>query len=173
MKLQSILILVFAQTALSLSGTAQGIRAVTRPVLISPAPGPFFQWPSAPPVRNPAAQVPFSPSPSLSLPASTSPISAISPQEVARKTLEFHIKRANEGAAYAQYALGVRYLKGDGVEKDLAMAKKWLVAAAENGDKPALRKLAELEDRGQPQGKSDLPRNLIPARHSESPDQPK
>lgn len=65
--------------------------------------------------------------------------------EMMRKTIEFQKKQAEAGAPTAQYDLGTRYLKGDGVEKDLELAKKWLNASATNGNAQAAKKLLELE----------------------------
>jgi len=65
--------------------------------------------------------------------------------EALRKTVEFQKKRAEEGFESAQYELGVRYLKGDGVEKDEAMGRKWLQESAKNGYGAAAQKLEELE----------------------------
>ena len=65
--------------------------------------------------------------------------------ETLRKTVEFQKKRADAGAPTAQYDLGIRYLTGDGVEKDGELARKWLKAAATNGNSQAVKKLAELD----------------------------
>lgn len=62
-----------------------------------------------------------------------------------KKIVEFQKRRAAEGYATAQYDLGVRYLKGDGVEKNPEEARKWLEAAAKQGNSMATQKLAELE----------------------------
>lgn len=66
-------------------------------------------------------------------------------EEAVRKTVEFQKKRADEGSESAQYELGVRYLKGDGVEKDEATARKWLTLSSKNGYGPATRKLEEID----------------------------
>lgn len=65
--------------------------------------------------------------------------------EAQRKAVEFQKKRAAEGSESAQYELGVRYLKGDGVEKDEATGRKWLAESAKNGYGPASKKLEELD----------------------------
>ncbi len=65
--------------------------------------------------------------------------------ELLKKTIEFQKKRAEAGAPSAQYDLGTRYLKGDGVEKDLDLAKKWLTLSAKNGNNQAVKKLSELD----------------------------
>jgi len=68
-------------------------------------------------------------------------------QETLKKTIEFEKKNAEKGSAWAQYSLGVRYLTGDGVEKDEDAARKWLEAAAKNDDTRAKKKLEELNER--------------------------
>lgn len=66
-------------------------------------------------------------------------------EETLRKTIEFQKKRAEAGAPSAQYDLGVRYLEGDGVKKNLELAQKWLNAAATNGNSQAIKKLEALK----------------------------
>ena len=44
------------------------------------------------------------------------------------------LAHALDGNATAQYKLGVMYLEGDGVARDLAKAVKWWRKAAEQGD---------------------------------------
>ena len=56
-----------------------------------------------------------------------------------KNSLAFELK--NSGSAWAQYALGMRYLNGNGVEKNEAIAKVWLKAAADNGDARAKKQL--------------------------------
>ena len=51
-----------------------------------------------------------------------------------RQALE---KKANSGDARAQYELGLSYYRGDGVAKDMVMARQWLTKAAEQGDRDA------------------------------------
>ncbi len=51
-------------------------------------------------------------------------------------------QQAENGDAKAQYKLGTRYLKGDGVEKDVARAFLWYQRAAEQGYVDAERYLA-------------------------------
>jgi TPR repeat protein len=91
---------------------------------------------------------PAPPAPSVTPP---SPAPAVDPERAkaekeaaAKRTVEFQKKRAEAGSASAQYDLALRYLKGDGVEKDLAAAKKWLAAAAKNGHTLAAKKLEEV-----------------------------
>ena len=68
-------------------------------------------------------------------------------QETLRKTIEFQKKRALEGSPSAQYELGLRYLAGDGVEKDEATGLKLLEESAKQDYTLAKRKLEELKGR--------------------------
>lgn len=54
----------------------------------------------------------------------------------------FYLKAAAEkGNAYAQYQLGKLYLYGNGVEKDIELAKEYLIESAKNGNPYALQLL--------------------------------
>jgi TPR repeat protein len=64
---------------------------------------------------------------------------------VERRVVAFQKKCAQEGSPSAQYQLGLRYLKGEGVPKDLAEARKWLSLAAKDGHSYAKRKLEEMD----------------------------
>jgi hypothetical protein len=66
-------------------------------------------------------------------------------EEITRKTIQFQMKQAEQGAPTAQYDLGMRYLNGDGVEKNLELAEKWFQASATNGNSLAAKKLEELK----------------------------
>jgi len=59
--------------------------------------------------------------------------------------LEFQKQNAAKGAPDSQYAIGMRYLNGNGVEKDESKAKEWLGKAASQGNVKAADKLRELE----------------------------
>lgn len=65
--------------------------------------------------------------------------------ELLRRVVDFQKRRAEEGSESAQYELGLRYLKGDGVEKDEPAGRKWLALASKHGYLPATRKLEELD----------------------------
>ena len=65
--------------------------------------------------------------------------------DLLRRTIEFQRQRADEGSESAQFELGLRYLKGDGVEKDEETGRKWLQLSAKNGYGPATLKLEELQ----------------------------
>jgi len=84
------------------------------------------------------------------------PVIVIAPQRPKEKTdaekaeeqqriIAFVKLRAEAGKAAFQYDLGLRYLKGDGVEPDLELARKWIGAAVKQGHEQARKKLEELE----------------------------
>lgn len=65
-------------------------------------------------------------------------------EELVKRTISFQMKRAEQGSPSAQYELGLRYLTGDGLEKDEALALKWLQKSAKSGYSPAKIKLDAL-----------------------------
>ncbi len=104
-----------------------------------------------PPAPAPAVSTNPPPRPVVHTPPPIDPEKAkAAREEAARKAVEFQKKRAEEGSESAQYELGVRYLKGDGVVKDEATGRKWLAQSAKNGYGPATRKLEELDKPDQP-----------------------
>lgn len=128
---------------------AQGIYAVTRRTRIHPAMGVFV-----PPVTTVVVN-------SLPLPntagqgqggvglgvvpnrAASSSLSVVDAAEVERRTIEFQVKRAREGSAYAQYDLGLRHWAGEGVALDRAEAMRLMEQSAKAGNARAKIKLAE------------------------------
>ena len=102
-----------------------------------PQPAPNPGLPPGPTV-NPAPAVPV---------AATTNSAKVKAQNDAatKRTVEFQRKRAEAGATSAQYDLGMRHLTGDGVEKNLAEARKWFNAAAKQDHVWSKKKLAELE----------------------------
>ena len=58
------------------------------------------------------------------------------------------IEEARWGEAEAQYAVGMMYLSGDGVEKDEKEAASWIGKAADQGHPYATFKMGELYDKG-------------------------
>jgi len=74
------------------------------------------------------------------------PVKIASEKEaVLKNTLEYEKSRANEGSGWAQYKMGLRYLNGDGVEKNEVAGRKWLQVAADNGESQAQSKLKALD----------------------------
>ncbi len=65
--------------------------------------------------------------------------------EVEQKRIDYQKKRAEEGSDSAQFDLAIRYLTGNGVEKNEATGMKWLEASAKGGNSQATKKLAELK----------------------------
>lgn len=53
--------------------------------------------------------------------------------ETDRKVLEFQKQRAAHGSPTSQYDLSLRYLEGNGVDKDESQARMWMQKAAEGG----------------------------------------
>ena len=139
--MRTITVLSLALTAMlfapSLSG--QGIRGVTRRTI-----GPPPTAPLTPPLSPPPS--PAAPPTVVVQPVPVDPAkAAAAKEEQVRKTVEFQKKRAEQGSPLAQYDLGLRFLKGDGVTQSLDLAKHWLERAATNGNSMAARKLAELK----------------------------
>lgn len=65
--------------------------------------------------------------------------------ETAVRVLKFQRDQAEKGSASAQYDLGMRYLKGDGVQKNEVLARAWLEKAALQDDAQAKAALKQLE----------------------------
>lgn len=59
-------------------------------------------------------------------------------------TLKFYQELAEKGDASGQYRMGIRYLKGDGVPKDLDKARDYLSTATAQGNQDAAAELARL-----------------------------
>lgn len=76
----------------------------------------------------------------------------------AQQALVWFRKAADQGHAEAQFHLGWRYDRGDGVTRDVAAAVGWYARAAEQGFAPALFRLGLRYDFG---ADSLLPRRLL------------
>jgi type IV secretory pathway VirB10-like protein len=131
--------------ALASSLHAQSARQLTRKIVPPPSPQPPAGQSAAPAKPAPPTPPATPGSPSTAVPAPPPPADAEKArQETIRKTVEFQKKRAEDGSAAAQYDLGLRYLKGDGVEKDEKTGRKWIETSATNGYSLAIKKLEEL-----------------------------
>jgi hypothetical protein len=64
------------------------------------------------------------------------------------ESLEWLRRSANQGYARAQFALGEKYAKGDGIAKDEAEAARWYTLAADQGDYSAQLYLGVLYEYG-------------------------
>lgn len=62
----------------------------------------------------------------------------------ANKVLTWQKELAEKGDSYGQYKMGMRYLNGDGVEKDIEQAKDLLSKSAAQGNKDAADELKKL-----------------------------
>ena len=60
--------------------------------------------------------------------------------------LKEQLEQANEGDADAQYGVGIKYLKGQGVKRDRKEAIHWLERAATSGHEGANDKLLRMQD---------------------------
>lgn len=65
-------------------------------------------------------------------------------KQLAATALQFHQDLADKGVAYGQYQMGLRYMKGDGVEKDWFKATDYLGKAAVQGRTDAAAELNKL-----------------------------
>jgi len=54
-------------------------------------------------------------------------------------------EQAEKGRPWSQYALGMRYLNGDGVPADPKVGRQWLEKSAAQGESEAVKKLKELD----------------------------
>lgn len=156
MKKTPLVMLGFALAALGCLPAAhaqyRGARSYTQRIAPQLPPAPQRPRPPAQPVTPPAA--PATPiRPITPLPAQ--PAAAVAPADpekqraekeaTTRRVVEFQKARAEAGSESAQCELGVRYLKGDGVDQDFELAHKWLAAAAKQGNGNAVKRLAELK----------------------------
>jgi len=67
--------------------------------------------------------------------------------ERTQRIVNFQKQNAASGNVTAQYDLGMRYLRGDGVEQDDSQALDWLKLAAQNGHSRAQKELDALQAR--------------------------
>jgi len=54
-------------------------------------------------------------------------------------------ERAEKGRSAAQFALGMRYLSGDGVPANPKLGREWVEKSAKQGETDAIKKLKELD----------------------------
>jgi len=93
----------------------------------------------------PAAAVAPGVAPAVPVASAPAPVQAarVDPDREQR-VINFQRQNAISGNPSAQYDLGMRYLKGDGLEKDLEQARHWLSLAAKAGNGRAKKQLAAL-----------------------------
>ena len=70
--------------------------------------------------------------------------SELKASQAADRVLKFHQELADKGDPYGEYQMGLRYLKGDGVEKDPRKAREMFVKAAAQGKEEASAELEKL-----------------------------
>jgi hypothetical protein len=66
-------------------------------------------------------------------------------KETSRKVFEYYSQKATNGEGLAQMRFGEIYLRGEGVETNTDLARKWLSAAITNGYPQATNLLLEIE----------------------------
>lgn len=93
--------------------------------------------------------------------AAPTPVRKADPEREQR-IINFQRQNAASGNPSAQYDLGMRYVRGNGVDKDEAQAMEWLKLAAQNGDSRAKKELATLQAKA---GAAETP---APAKASET-----
>ena len=123
--------------------------AVTAPAVLPPPPIEKKTVLSAPPTRAPALAL-VTPEPTAehvkAAPAKSAPEKKETPAlaEEGDPALANHRKKAQQGAADAQYQLGRAYEKGDGVARDYQQAGAWYRKAADLGYGPAQHSLGSM-----------------------------
>lgn len=96
------------------------------------------------PPQKPAYRPPGTPAAAPAAPAA--PLTAEQLEQRSaeeKKKLDQQTERAEKGSDLAQLNLGIRYLNGDGVDKDPKKARKWLEAAAKQGNAGAKKLLLQ------------------------------
>jgi TPR repeat protein len=63
----------------------------------------------------------------------------------AAKALAWQKEQAEAGSAYGQFQMGMHYMNGDGVTKDLGIARGWFLKSAKQGNDDAYEKLKNLD----------------------------
>lgn len=98
----------------------------------------------------PAVVAPGAPA---ALPAVAAPRVRREDPEREQRIINFQRQNAISGNPSSQYDLGMRYVKGDGVEQDDKQALEWLKLSAKSGHGRAKKELAALEKRLAEKGK--------------------
>ena len=147
----AVLLLLNVAFVSSIHGQATSVKRITKQLPPGSVPSPS-QPPSAP--VPPAKPGP----PSVTPPARTAvPVAPAAPAaavktktdaekaELLKKTIKSERKRAEGGSDAAQYDVGMRYFRGDGVEKNLEEARKWLEMSAKQGHETAAKRLEDVK----------------------------
>lgn len=61
--------------------------------------------------------------------------------ETAQRVLKWHQGLADKGHIHGEYSMGLRYLRGDGVERNEELGRAWLTKAAKQGHDEAYKTL--------------------------------
>jgi hypothetical protein len=104
--------------------------------------------------RGPAAASPaVTPGAPAAPPVLAAPVVRREDPEREQRIINFQRQNAISGNPSSQYDLGMRYVKGDGVEQDDKQALEWLKLSAKSGHGRAKKELAALEKRLAEKGK--------------------
>jgi hypothetical protein len=89
-------------------------------------------------------------------------------QKTESDLIKYHRQRAEAGSDNAQYELGIRYLSGNGVERDEKLGREWLSKSAKAGNPKAAKKLEELRPKPNRPRSKPLKPSPLPSPRSES-----
>ena len=153
MKIQPLLVLVVSfnlALASSIQAQATSVKRITKQlppgsVPSQPPPAPAPPAPPANPMTSPPAAAPARTGSVAPPPAPVKPKTDAEKAELLKKTIESERRRAEAGSDAAQYDVGMRYYRGDGVEKNLEQARKWLEMSAKQGNETAAKRLEEVK----------------------------
>lgn len=95
---------------------------------------PVAPAPSAPATVAPAAVKPVDPAKQ-----------AADKEAAVQRLVAAQKEQAEKGRPGSQYALGMRYLNGDGVPADPKVGRQWIEKSAAQGESEAVKKLKELD----------------------------
>lgn len=144
----AILLLLNLAFVTSSHGQATSVKRITKQL----PPGSVATQPPPPPVP-PSTAKPVSPSATTSartglVAVPVAPVKTktdAEKEEILKKTMESERRRAEGGSDSAQYDVGMRYFRGNGVEKNLEEAKKWLEMSAKQGNETAAKRLEDVK----------------------------
>jgi TPR repeat protein len=124
------------------AGVAEKRKQETEQALNAPAEGAASAPAQAPAATQPAAQPQTNSNKTkVAIPQKT----AEEKQDIIQRTVAIQRKRAERGDAIAQYDLGMRLMRGEGVEKNMDEAVKWLHRSADQGNSLAKKQIEDLD----------------------------
>ncbi|MEI7731728.1 MAG: hypothetical protein WCO56_19305 [Verrucomicrobiota bacterium] len=128
-----IIMVVLAHTAINSCNPTSSTSQVTKPASTLNVPQVKTVQPETPAPKN-------------NTPSNLDPAPVVKDPGLEARTVQWLIHEADNGISHAQYSLGIRYLKGDGVPQDDLIGLKYLGLAAEQKNaqaKDALEKYSK------------------------------